>query len=115
MSEFKPKPAIKILLKSPDYQKEQDVMSPNLWDIVEERSVGEYSTEEKLRVLVSNVFGSNDEVTRLAQEAFGLAIWNEPGINWKLVPSKITIKGLSAVKILSDLNVEAKPYEDNKE
>ncbi|TSD03192.1 MAG: hypothetical protein Athens071416_253 [Parcubacteria group bacterium Athens0714_16] len=109
MANFKPKEAIKVLLKSVGYQKEQDVTSSNLWDIVEERSVGEYSTEEKLRVLVSNVFGSNDEVTRLAQEAYGLAIWDESGTKWKLVASKINLKAISAVEILSGLNIETVP------
>lgn len=107
MADFKPKPAIKILLKSIEYQKEKDVTSTKLWDIVEEVQIGQSQTKDE--VLVPNVFGTNDEVTRLAQEAFGMAVWNEPGKKWKLVPSKIKVKAISAVEILSDLNIETKP------
>lgn len=107
MLDFKPKSAIKILLKSEEYQKSKEVTSSNLWDILEEVSVGNSRTEN--RVLVANVFGSNDEVTRLAQESYGMALWNESGVKWKLVPSKINLKAISAVEILSDLNIKAIP------
>ena len=107
MAICKPKKGLQLLLKHEDYQGEVEVTVKHVWDIMGVRASS--------GVLVPNVHGSEDEVTRVAQEAFGFNTAHPVSVEWKLVPARTKIKAVNAVKVLEGLGIDSERILDDLE
>ena len=109
LAECKGKIGIDILLKKHreiyELKGEVEVELMGVWDIVN------HDTQE---IMMSNIVGTKEMITRLAQEAFGFNL-GELSSRWDVVPAKVKITSLIDAKtFLDDMGIPKEPiYEED--
>jgi hypothetical protein len=100
--------ALQRLLRIDDYKREEVVAIYGVWDVI--RMVGTGSgNPDKEEILAKNLIGTEDEVRKFAQEAFG---FRQGGLrrSFELVPAKTKMAGLIHVAtILRECGISGKP------
>ena len=108
------KPALLKLVGHEDYKCEHVVAVEGVWDITKRVGMGE-GKPDRIDILVGNIFGTKEQVTKFAQEAYGFQqdCWTNAV---QVVQAKTKLSGLIDVsKLLGEFGISGKPVPERSE
>jgi len=104
MPRIEAKPGLRHVISNEAYQREQEVSVDGVWNIVETVGKGAGERDEQ-RVLIANLYGTEEQVTRLMQETFGFNTEAVAFNTCRIVPAKTKMLCTDVAQVLHDLNI----------